>query len=76
MGLKSGLPAPEWGVLPDPCLEWEMVYTRRSERQSMGTGVSSLTLLETPVESGAGGGGKAGFVCAWGMGRHSGWLGM
>lgn len=37
----------------------------------MGTGVSSLTLLETPVESGAGGGGKVGFVCAWGMGCHS-----
>lgn len=24
MGPKSGLPAPEWGVLPDPCLEGEM----------------------------------------------------
>lgn len=36
--------------------------------------------VETPVESGAGGGGKAGLVCGWGMGCHSGagreWDGM
>lgn len=41
----------------------------------MGTGVSSLTLLETPVESGAGGGGKVGFVGGDGL-SLGGWLGM